>query len=572
MNTRGELSRREIGFLLLGATLLALLMHWPLPLHLGSDVPKDITDPMGQSWQLAWIGDALLHQPGDLFQANIWWPLDNTLASTDILFGYTPAALIGTGPEAALVRHNLLFFFAYAVAFIGAYLLARELGVGPVGATVAGAAFAYAPWRLGHDAQLNILSSGGIPLSVFLLLRGYRRDSPGTVLAGWLVATWQLLLGIGLGIQLAYLLLILGALAAVYWYRRRPRVPRAVVVATVAGIASLVLTTVFLARPYLDLREENPEAKRTLSLISGLSPDVGGFFRAPPGNLVWGPPPQGIDESIPQREFTLFPGLAIGLLAVAGALAPVYPRRRRLVLVLAVGLLAALSLGWREHRTVPLQPYKLVFEYLPGWDAIRVPSRINTLTSLGLALLAAAGAHQVAAVSRRWTAARRPGWGGVATGVVATVLVAAILIEGSGFQFRDGGVDGPQLARVPPVPPGQLGAPEPQLHLPNYYTYRSGSGPIYVFWSINGFPETVNGWGGFVPDQDLEIYYESIRFPDPASVATLRARGIRTVVLHTNFVWKTEWEHAAERPVKGLPLRREVKGDVILYHLKPSRG
>ncbi len=47
------------------AVLLALVMHWPLPLHLGSDVPKDLGDPLPQAWQIAWGGHALQHQPLD---------------------------------------------------------------------------------------------------------------------------------------------------------------------------------------------------------------------------------------------------------------------------------------------------------------------------------------------------------------------------------------------------------------------------------------------------------------------------------------------------------------------------
>ena len=35
---------------------------------------------------------------------------------------------------------------------------------------------------------MHVISSGGIPLALFLLLRGYRRGSAATILAGWLVA------------------------------------------------------------------------------------------------------------------------------------------------------------------------------------------------------------------------------------------------------------------------------------------------------------------------------------------------------------------------------------------------
>ena len=37
-------------------------------------------------------------------------------------------------------------------------------------------AFAYAPWRHAHEIHLNVLSTGGVPLALFLLLRGYRRS------------------------------------------------------------------------------------------------------------------------------------------------------------------------------------------------------------------------------------------------------------------------------------------------------------------------------------------------------------------------------------------------------------
>src|SRR3954451_21806984 len=235
LGARGEnwtdVRRREIVLAALAAVGLALAMHWPLPLHIGRDVPRDLGDPLPQAWQVAWDGHALAHQPLDFFQANVFWPLKNSLAFSDALVGYAPAGVIGSGPHAAIARYDLLFLFAYALAFLGAYLLARELGAGRVGGAVAGAAFAYAPWRLEQDGHLHVISSGGIPLALFLLVRGYRRGSPRTVLAGWLVAAWQLSLGFTLGLQFAYLLLLLGAGALAFGWRP----PRPTLLATAVG-------------------------------------------------------------------------------------------------------------------------------------------------------------------------------------------------------------------------------------------------------------------------------------------------------------------------------------------------
>jgi hypothetical protein len=140
-----SVTKHEIGVAIVIGVALALLMHWPLPLHIGSDVPKDLGDPLPQAWQIAWGGHALQHQPLDYWQSNMYWPLDNTLAFSDALVGYAPFGLIGEGFEAAIARYDLVFLFAYALAFIGGYLLARELGVSRAAAVVAGVAFAYAP-------------------------------------------------------------------------------------------------------------------------------------------------------------------------------------------------------------------------------------------------------------------------------------------------------------------------------------------------------------------------------------------------------------------------------------------
>ena len=203
MSRRTEITRRELLLLVIGAIVIAVVMNWPLVLHLKTDIPKDVGDPLVQSWEVAWDGHALLHQPLHFFQSNQFWPLHDTLAFSDALLGYAPAGILGSGPVDAVLRYNLLFLFAYALAFAGAYLLAREMGLGPAASTVAGAAFAFAPLRLEHDGHMHVISSGGIPLALALGLRGYRLVKPGFIVAGFCVAAWQLSLGFTLGIPLA---------------------------------------------------------------------------------------------------------------------------------------------------------------------------------------------------------------------------------------------------------------------------------------------------------------------------------------------------------------------------------
>src|SRR5208282_3085796 len=186
-----------------------------------SRIAPDLGDPVRTAWEIAWVGHAMLHDPLHLFDSNAFYPHPLSLAFSDSLLGYGPAAFFGSGTVAALVRYNLLFLFAWSLCFVGAYLLARELGVGRLAGAAAGAAFAYAPYRVTEAGHLHVISSGGIALALFLLLRGYRRGSRGLVLAGWLVSAWQVSLGFTLGLQYSYLLAVLALVVLAFWWRGR---------------------------------------------------------------------------------------------------------------------------------------------------------------------------------------------------------------------------------------------------------------------------------------------------------------------------------------------------------------
>ena len=204
--------------MILAGVLLAVLTSWPLVLHLPSRIAPDLGDPVRTAWQIAWVGHAMLHDPLHLFDSNAFYPHPLSLAFSDSLLGYGPAAFFGHGTVAALVRYNLLFLWIWSLCFVGAYLLARELGLRWIGAAATAAAFAYADYRVTEAGHFQVISSGGLALGMFLLLRGYRRDSRKLVLAGWLVSAWQVSLGFTLGLQYTYLLLLLALLVLVHWW------------------------------------------------------------------------------------------------------------------------------------------------------------------------------------------------------------------------------------------------------------------------------------------------------------------------------------------------------------------
>jgi hypothetical protein len=565
MRTAREITAREIGLLIAGACLVSIVMHWPLILHLGRDIPKDLGDPLAQAYQMAWDGHALAHQPLHFFDANQFWPFDDTLAFSDALIGYAPAALIGSGPHAAVVRYDLMFLFAYALAFFGAYLLGRELGLGPGGAAVVGAAFAFAPFRLEQDGHMQVVSSGGIPLALAVGLRGYRRGRPWVVFAAWVVVTWQLLFGFTLGLPLAYLLATLWLIAAIVWWRRgRPTIPRGLAIATVLGALLFVGTGVALSRPYLHVADEHPNARRTPENVEGFAAPPWAYLAAPEENLVWGDatgPLRDTLSSVPEE--TLFPGLAILVLAIAGLGSSAFPRWLRVGLGIGVAVTAILAMGFRGPGVVAyLWPYRWIYELLPGWQAIRVPGRLDTFTALGLAVLAGAGVERLIA----WVRARggAPAWRGGAAVAAACVLV--VLIEGRGLPFDP--LDTQAQPTVPPVPPSVASVPAPQLHLP---AERVSDNRRYILWSTDGYPKIVNGRSSLNPGFTRAFIRREHSFPDRITVRRLQRLGVRSVVVHTNRVRHTPWEGAPDKPVGNLPLTRERKGELLIYVIHASQ-
>jgi hypothetical protein len=550
-------TKRELLLLVTGACLVSVTMHWPLVLHLGEAIPKDLGDPLPQAWQLGWGGHALAHQPLHFFQANQFWPLHDTLAFSDALVGYSPVGLIGSGPHSAVVRYDLVFLFAYTLAFVGAYLLARELGAGRAGALVAGAAFAFAPFRLEQDGHLQVISSGGIALALALAVRGIRLERPWPLLAGWLVATWQLSLSWSLGLPFAYLLMVLVAIVAIAWWRRAPGVPHGrVLVAGIVGAVIFVGAAAILGRPYERVADAHPQAHRSPATVAAYSGPVWEFLSAPDENLVWGGATASFRDDLGQiPEKTLFPGLLTVALAIAGAGWAGYGRGLRWGLVIAAIGISILAMGFEEPGGL-LYPDRILYELLPGWQGIRTPGRLVTFSSLALALLAAGGTERLAA------ALRRRGSHNLAA-TVGALLALLVAIEGRGLPFDP--TNSQAQPAVPPIPPSVAGVPAPQLHLP---AMRSEDNRRYLLWSTDGFPKIVNGRSSTEPVRIARVIEGMRDFPDRPSVAELRRLGVASVIVHLDRAHGTAQAANAKKPIAGLGISRYRDGPLLIYDVR----
>ncbi|MEV4756390.1 hypothetical protein AB0J86_14920 [Micromonospora sp. NPDC049559] len=400
-----RVARHEWTLAVLGGLLLAVVLTWPTLRDPTRTLPQDIGDPVLQAWQVAWGGHALLTQPGHLWDSNTFFPEPYTYAYSDTLLGYALAGMIGSGPEAAVLRYNILYVLVHALAFVGAYALARQLGANRIGAAVAGAGFAYAPWRLAQAGHLHVLSVGGIALALAMLARGHgwslrygyrpHRRRPGWALSGWLVAAWQITLGFGIGLPFGYALGLLCLGAAVgygwSWWRRRARPPFGgrLLAADLGGGAIFAAVTLFMARPYLEVVARFPEGRRTLEQVEMFSPPLRGFFTAPPESWLWGERHAAARETLSfPGEMTLLPGVVLIGLACTGLFFSAWRVWHRVLLTAGVLVSVALASG-TEFADHGAPGYATLVRYAPGWDAIRTPGRLVLWTTLLLGILAA---------------------------------------------------------------------------------------------------------------------------------------------------------------------------------------
>jgi hypothetical protein len=556
---RGRGIRREWLLACLAGLVLACAFTWPTLRHPWTTIPGDLGDPTLQAWQVAWAGHALLTDPLDVWQSNTFFPAPGSFAYSDTLLGYAPAGWFGSGPQDAVFRYNLLYVLAYALAFIGAYALVRQLGAGRIGAAVAGIGWAYAPWRLAHSGHLNVLSIGGIALALAMLARGHgwslrdghrpERHRPMWAYAGWAVAAWQVSLGFGIGLPLVYFLLaVCVTVAAVIgwsWWRRgrRPAIGVPLLRADILGGALFGAVCVLMGSVYLRVVDLNPQARRDLGWTELFSPPLRGYLIPPADSWLWGERFAAAREHLSwPPEMALMPGATLALLGVLGLGYSVFRVRYRVML--GAGLLLSGALGLGSNLGDGGDPgYLTLSRLLPGWDALRTPGRLMIWTSLFLAVLAAGLVTRLGSRLPRTLAIP-----------LALVFLAFVSVEG---------VNRTPHPDVPEAPEALRLADEPLLVLPS----DGGLELNIMLWSTDGFPRVANGLAAFVPASQDEIRKATAAFPDPVSVAVLRRSGIRSVVVLPDRLADTPWAEVTTRPVDGLGISWEEVGDAILYRL-----
>jgi hypothetical protein len=495
-------------------TALTAVMTFPQVLHL-SDTVHDDGDPLLNAWALAWVAHQLPRAPAHLFDANIFYPERRTLAFSETLL--VPGALAaplrwaGAGP---LFVYNLVFLSGFVVSGAGVALLVRELTGSGAAGIVGGLVFAFLPFRFDHYPHLQLQQTQFLPLALWafhrLLRSGRLRDG---VLFGSFTAA-QVLSCMYYGLFLVpYFTVVCGALLVT----ERP-IDRRRVVALIAAACIAVGAVFPVGRAYFGARRVVGE--RVAEEVANRSATWSSYLAPAEANLLYG---KRFARFI-QPEACLFLGFVPMALAAA---ALVVGRRDRRVprLAYVLGLLVAfdLSLGFNGIE------YRVLFEYVVPFRALRIPARMGMIVGFSVAVLAGFAVDAVLARIRS-TAARR-------AAVVA--IAAAILVE-----YASWPLESRRMATSPPDVYAAIVADRGDSPTAPIFEFPAGplDDPTYMYFSTFHWQYLVNGYSGFFPPAYIKLENALRPFPDGDGMEAIKSHGARYLVVHGERLFGARYE------------------------------
>lgn len=517
-----------VAFPLAFFTLMSLLMTFPFGFHLGNAVLHP-ADPLLNTWILAWDAHIFLKNPLHLYQANHFYPYSNTLAYSETLLGQAIfAAPIIWMTGNSILATNLVWLSTFILSGTTMYALVYYFTRRWEAALLAGTVFAFHPFRFAHLFHLQVLSIHWVPLIFLFLDRLMRNGRWGDALGLTLAFNLQVL---SCYYYALFIAVGFGALIVGYVLLFRKHLHRRAFYFLMGFFVVTIAMQVPLSVPYFVVSRSMGFQRSLEDALRG-GADLTDFITSTPSNWLYG----ALTSSLRGEgwwEHVTFPGLTAFFLSLWGVL---WGYRRKnfrpliAIYLLFSGVMFTLSLGpalrVHEHTLVSPLPYRLLFDHVPGFQAIRQPARAHALTMAGISLLAGVGLRGIVS---RFRNSRIRGWSSAL--IIALVVVENLEIPLAYQQM-------PTAAAIPPVYrwlAQQDG--EPVLELPILMDVGATESPRLYFSTFH-WKRLINGYGGFFPPVYAYFLFFDREFPDQP-FRWIVGLGTRYVILH-------RWQYDAQ--------------------------
>lgn len=515
---------------------------YPLIFHSMTHVSSDPGDPLLNTWIMAWNFHALTTDPWKLFNANILYPAENTLAFSEHLMGvmpvFAPAYALTENP---IFAYNVVFFLSFMLSGVTIFLLIHYWTNNFWASLISGFLFAFAPIRFGQLGHLQLLNFYWTPL-VFLFLEKFLRSRQWRDMFWFAIFYWfQVLCSVYLG----WFTTIAIALYVLYYMfsinRKdlfsRSMVPRYV---TFATLSLLILLPLHL--PYYEVKQQWGYVRPLKECISFSADLFLSYLSAPPSMPdLYLSMFQFAKSNFGNQEKSLFPGFVLPLLVAFGSISEsrflpsdkTIQMKRIFWLILISSFI--LSLGpylviLDRNTHIPL-PYLLLYYGVPGFKAMRVPARFGFMVMLAASALAALGFLRACTFLNAGPGFRR--LQSPACQAILGLFCLGLLILELGFKPLplvriQTGHEVPEVYRW--LAAKQLNGPIAELPFGMWEDYR------YTYFSTYHWLPIVNGSTGFAPPTYSQIASELKALPSRKAVEFLGAIGVKGLIVHTGML------------------------------------
>lgn len=520
---------------------LSLAMTFPLFLHMGDHIPSDLGDPLYNVWAMAWNLHKLTSGLTGFWDANIFYPHHGSLLYADYLFALSLlAAPVVAISGNFILAYNILFIFSFFLSALAMYYLVDHLTGSPAAAIISGLIFAFFPYRFAHLSHLELLFSAWMPFC-FLFLHKFFENSSFRNLFG--LGIFLVLQALSCAYYGLYLFFFAGVFIIFFAVGRRFFLKIGFWLKMgVLSIFCFVLLFPFFY-PYLEIHKKMLFT-RSLNIVKYYSAQFQNFLSVPTSNVVWG----GVMGSPEAQEWQLYPGLIpVGLTIY------LLTRRKKMTknrsdephsqgfllqqrqemawkfYLLASILALLLSLGpvirFLGHDLF-VGPYRILYNWIPGFQGLRVPSRFVVIMMLGLSVLSGIA---VARLSRQRLTLRG--------GVLVSFFLGSLLLTDylsiplplAAVQLKD---------KIPVIYSSLKNLPETasliELPIPARGLGKSKE-TLYMYYSIYHWKRLINGYSGYIPPGYVIIGGAMENFPSEKTFSLLQSLKVNYMLLHTEW-------------------------------------
>jgi len=489
---------------------LSLIVTWPLIVNLTTQI-MDPHDGLLITWIINWnvhIINSGISQWPKIFDANIFYPLTNTLAYSDYhLLSSLIAWPFVTLFKEPLLAFNVNFLFGFCLTAFSTYLLGFEISRDRKVSFLGGILFAFSAIHLSYMTHLQLFDFYPVILSVYFLAKE----------KFVLFCSFFILSVLNSPLNLYFLLLLVFS----YVFFNRRHIWRTIMVIVFCGLACLPLLWPFMVvskefgyvRPikdtihfslkYFDLWTVAPTS-RMYMLNGGAVQTTPAFFGGVFLFLLAWMTISGI-TSLKNQDHKL---KAFLLSALGSFVLSFGPAFHIFANTIHVGIIPFLPM-----------PYLILYYLLPGFSAFRTPSRWILLTAFSLVIVLVI--HFRKKLSAKWV----------------VVLSSLVILEiNAPFVFYSV----PNVENFPVeqefLVDNHVGESMIQFPIYNWSDKEFGIETMREYYSTIHWHPMFNGFSGFSPEVwQKQVFWLQQEFPSPKTVAFLKEKQIKLVLVPITY-------------------------------------